>query len=176
MPPTLETPRLRLRPYRVTDFEFYAALFSETPVMRFLGGKPLSREVCWTRLIRHIGMWPAMGFGYFVLECKQTGALVGQAGFQELKRDIAPHIDGTLEAGWAITGARQGEGLAGEAMRAALSWADAERPELRATCIIDPENAPSLRLAAKLGFAAFSRTHYQGNPIVVMELERPPSR
>ena len=106
--PPLETPRLRLRPYRVADFDSYAAIFSEEPVMRFLGGQPLSREVCWTRLVRQIGMWPTMGFGFFALELKATGALIGEAGFHDLKRELSPTTEGTLEAGWGLTAAMQG--------------------------------------------------------------------
>ena len=172
MSPTLETPRLWLRAYRLADFDAYAAIFGEEAVMRFLGGKPLSREACWTRFVRQIGMWPAMGFGFFALESKATGALIGEAGFHDLKRELFPTTEGTLEAGWGLTAAMHGAGLASEAMRAALAWADAEKPDMRMTCIIHPENAASLNLAAKLDFAEFARASYHDGPVVVMERGR----
>ena len=172
MSPTLETPRLWLRPYRIADFDAYAAIFGQEAVMRFIGGKPLSREVCWTRFVRQIGMWSTLGFGFFALEFKATGAVIGEAGFHDLKRELSPTTEGTLEAGWGLTAAMHGAGLAEEAMRAALAWAAVEKPEMRTTCIIHPGNAPSLRLAAKLDFVEFARAAYHESPVVVMERGR----
>jgi len=57
-------------------------------------------------------------------------------------------------------------------MRAALAWADIEKPAMRMTCIIHPDNAASMRLAEKLGFMEFARTRYHDGPIVVMERGR----
>jgi RimJ/RimL family protein N-acetyltransferase len=36
------------------------------------------------------------------------------------------------------------------------------------SCLINPENAASLRLAAKLGFTEDATTVYQGNPVVIL--------
>ena len=76
---TLETPRLRLRPYRLDDFETYAAMWTEPQVVRFIGGKPMSREAAWTRFLRQVGMWRLLGFGFFALEDRESGAFVGEA-------------------------------------------------------------------------------------------------
>lgn len=173
--PTLETPRLRLRPHRVEEFELYAAMWEEPAVVRFIGGKPISREAAWSRFLRQIGLWRLFGFGFFALEDRATGAFVGEAGFHDLRRAMTPSIEGTLEAGWALATAWQGRGLAEEAMRAAIDWADRVHPGPRMTCIIQPDNAASLRVAAKLGFAPFARSTYAGAPVVVMERPRPAS-
>jgi RimJ/RimL family protein N-acetyltransferase len=169
-PPIIETSRLWLRPYRPTDFDAYAALFAEPGFMRFLGGAALSREAAWGRFLRQHGVWAALGFGFFAIELKATGAFIGEAGFHDLKRDLTPSVEGTLEAGWGISGALQGQGLAEEAVRAALDWAAGAWPGLGRTCLIDPENAPSLRLAAKLGFAEIARSTYHGNAVVILGL------
>lgn len=167
--PTIETQRLWLRPYRLADFDAYAAIFADPDFMRFLGGKPLSREAAWIRFLRQQGIWPTLGFGFFAIELKETGALVGEAGFHDLKRDLTPSIEGTLEAGWGLAGGLQGRGLAEEAMRAALDWADIAVPRLRRSCIINPENTPSLRLAGKLGFVEVARVSYHDSPVVILE-------
>jgi RimJ/RimL family protein N-acetyltransferase len=166
--PTLETTRLWLRPYRPADFAAYGAIFADAGFMRFLGGKPLSREAAWARFLRQQGMWVAAGFGFFAIELKATGAFIGEAGCHDLKRDLTPSLEGTLEAGWGIAPAMQGQGLSEEAARAALAWAGAARPELRMTSIIHPENAASLRLAAKLGFIAADRATYHDSPVVIL--------
>ena len=173
--PTLETPRLRLRAYRLDDFEAYAALWAEPAVVRFIGGLPLSREAAWIRFLRQIGVWHHLGFGFFALEDKASGALVGEAGFHDLHRAIEPSIERTMEAGWGLTGPMQGRGLAEEAMRAALAWGEEHGTGSRFTCIIHSDNAASLHLAGKLGFTAFARALYNAHPVVLMERPRPSS-
>ena len=57
-------------------------------------------------------------------------------------------------------------------MRAALAWADA-RGWARSVCIIDPDNAPSLRLAAACGYQETGRITYKDHPVVLLERPRP---
>jgi len=171
-PPTLETPRLRLRPFRADDFEPYAAMWAEPAVTRFIGGRPMPREAAWSRFLRQFGLWRLFGFGYFALEDRASGAFVGQAGFQDLRREMTPSIEGTLEAGWVLAPAGQGRGLAEEAMREAIAWADRAHPLPRMTCIVQVGHAASLRVAAKLGFAPFAETTYAGDPVVALERPR----
>jgi len=170
--PTLETPRLRLRPYHLEDFDAYAEMWADPAVVRFIGGTPFSREASWTRFLRQIGLWHHLGFGFFALESRGTGAFVGEAGFHDLRRAITPSLEGTMEAGWALTAAAQGQGLAEEAMRAALGWADEHGAGSRFTAIIDPGNAASLRVAEKLGFAESTYSSYSGKPVVLLERKR----
>ncbi|MDR6954283.1 RimJ/RimL family protein N-acetyltransferase [Ancylobacter sp. 3268] len=172
--PTLLTPRLRLRGYRRDDFDAYAAMWSEAAVIRFIGGTPLPREAAWSRFLRQIGLWYHLGFGFFAVEDRETGAFIGEAGFHDLKRAISPSIEGTMEAGWALAGAAQGRGLAEEAMRAALDWAARHGTGERITCIIHPEHTASLHVAGKLGFAACGSGTYQGHPMTLLERPRVP--
>ena len=167
--PTLLTPRLRLRAHRLDEFETYAAIWSEPSVVRFIGGVPLSREATWSRFLRVSGLWHHLGFGLFAVEDRATGALIGEAGFHDLRRAIIPSIEGTMEAGWVLSGTMQGKGLAEEAMRAALDWAAAHRPGSRITCMIDPGHAASLHVAGKLGFVPFDHSVYNGKAVVLLE-------
>jgi RimJ/RimL family protein N-acetyltransferase len=100
---------------------------------------------------------------------KATGQLVGEAGFHEARRMIAPPLEGTLEAGWALMPSAQGWGYATEAMQAAIGWAEAKFAGQRMTCLIDPDNQASLRVAGKLGFKEFARTDYGGAKVVLLE-------
>lgn len=172
MIPTLDTPRLRMRPYRLDDFEAYASLWAEPAVVCFIGGVPMARETAWVRFLRQIGHWHCLGFGFFAIEDKATGALVGEAGFQDSRRALTPSIEGTMEAGWCLTGAMQGQGLAEEAMRAALPWAARHGTGERITCLIQADHAASLHVAGKLGVSAFARTTYNGSPVVLLEQPR----
>ncbi len=167
MIPTLETERLRLRPYVLSDFDDYAEMWADPDVVRFIGGKPFEREASWGRFVRQQGMWHYMGFGFFAIEEKATGHFVGEGGFHEVRRNITPAIEGTLEAGWALNSAGQGWGYATEAMAAAIGWAETAFAGRRMTALIDPDNQPSVRVAKKLGFAELARTTYADKPIVV---------
>lgn len=170
--PTLETPRLRLRPYRLDDFDAYAAMWADPAVVRFIGGAAFSREAAWTRFLRQIGLWHHLSFGFFALQHRETGAFAGEAGFHDLRRAVTPSLEGTMECGWALTAAMQGQGLAEEAMRAAIGWAAVHGSGARLTCMINPGNGGSLRVAEKLGFAEFARTTYGGSPIILLERSR----
>lgn len=172
--PTLTTQRLILRPYRIEDFEAVAAMWTEPGVVRFIGGAPVSREVAWGRFLRQIGLWHYLGFGYFAVEDRETGALLGEVGFQDMRRDIVPSIEGTMEAGWVLAGAAQGKGLAEEAMRAALDWAERCHQDRRITCFIQTEHAASLHVARKLGFVFMDNGIYNGKAVIILERPRPP--
>lgn len=172
MTPTLETARLLLRAYRLDEFDAYAAMWAEPGVVRFIGGAPLSREAAWARFLRQAGMWRHMGFGFFAIEDRATGRFIGEAGFHDLRRALTPSLDGTMEAGWGFVTAMQGQGLAEEAMRAALAWARGHGVGARLTCMIHPDHAASLRVAAKLGFSRFAETLYNGGPVVLLERAR----
>jgi RimJ/RimL family protein N-acetyltransferase len=169
--PTIETARLRLRSHQLDDLAPYAAMWADPIVTRFLGGKPLSEEEAWSRILRHAGHWSLLGFGYWLVEEKATGRFLGEAGLAELHRDIVPSIVGTPEAGWVFTLGSQGQGYASEAMHAILAWASQTLPSKRTVCIIDPENTASLRLAMRLGYKEEVRTMFRGQPTIILGRE-----
>jgi RimJ/RimL family protein N-acetyltransferase len=169
MIPTLETERLILRPHRSEDFDTYVQMWADPDVVRFIGGKPFDRESSWGRFVKHAGVWHHMGFGFFAIEEKETGLFIGEAGFHEVRRAIEPNIEGTLEAGWALMPTGQGWGYATEAMTAALAWAETAFPGRRMTCLIDPDNLASIRVATRLGFTELARSLYHETPVVIFE-------
>ncbi len=166
--PTLETGRLRLRGYRLEDFGACAALWADPYVTRYIGGRPLTAEESWARLLRYAGHWWLLGFGYWVLEEKSTGTFVGELGFAQWKRDIDPSIN-VPEAGWVLATAAHGKGYATEALKTALEWASHHFASPRTACLIHPENLASIRVALKCGYRETARVHYRGQPAIVLE-------
>lgn len=80
--------------------------------------------------------------------------MVGHIGFHgapgmEHLVSIAP---GAVEMGYTVFPEFRGQGIATEAARALMDWA-AMQGVLRVVASIAPDNAPSLRIAEKLGFA-----------------------
>jgi len=81
--PIVETERLILRGHRLDDFENCLALWADPVVTRYIGGRPFSAEEVWTRLLRYVGHWTLLGFGFWAIEDKAAGSFVGELGFAE---------------------------------------------------------------------------------------------
>lgn len=169
LPPTLVTRRLTLRPHGRDDFADSAAMWGDAGVTRHIGGRPFSAEECWARLLRYAGLWALLGYGYWVVRERGTDRFVGEVGFGNFHRDLDPPFGDTPEAGWALTPAAHGQGYAGEALAAALAWADERFDGGRTVCMIDPANVPSLRVAEKAGYREYARTEFKETPTILFE-------
>jgi RimJ/RimL family protein N-acetyltransferase len=169
--PTLETIRLILRPHRIEDYAECRRLWADAGVVRHIGGMPLDSQAVWFRILRYAGMWSLLGYGMWVIEERDSGAFLGEAGLLSAERGL-PELEGVPEAGWVLGPNAWGRGIATEAMQAILDWADAhlDAPSLR--CIIDPDNAASIKVAKKLGFQALIDTDYGGKPTRVFDRPR----
>jgi RimJ/RimL family protein N-acetyltransferase len=165
--PRLETERLKLRGHRLDDFVHCAAMWADPNVVKHVGGKPFTQEESWTRLLRYVGHWALLGFGYWVIEEKTTGNFIGEIGFADYKRDIEPLLSGMPEIGWVFASQAHGKGYATEAVRAVVAWGDAHFFSTRTTCVIDPENLASIRVALKCGYRELQATTYKGHPTVI---------
>ncbi|MGE5502376.1 MAG: GNAT family N-acetyltransferase [Ignavibacteriales bacterium] len=167
--PVLETERLRLRGHDLRDFEPMMAMWGDPDVTRFIGGKPSTQEEVWSRLLRYIGHWAALGYGYWAVEDRKTGEFLGEIGFADFKRDLQPSFEGIPELGWGLGVWAHGKGYATEAARAAADWGDGHFNGARMVCMISPENKPSIRVAEKCGFRPFAETFYKGSPSLLFE-------
>ncbi|PVD45134.1 GNAT family N-acetyltransferase [Serratia liquefaciens] len=165
--PLLLTERLRLDAHTLDDFDSLAAMWADPEVVRYIGGTPRDREDSWGRLMRYVGHWALLGYGYWAVRDKVSGAYLGGIGFSDFQRNIHPALDAP-EMGWTLVTSAQGKGYATEALRAALAWGKDHLPGDKAVCIISPENQPSLALAKKVGFSKSHRSEYHQSPILVM--------
>lgn len=167
--PVLETERLRLRGHRLEDFKECLALWGDPQVTRYIGGKPLTGEEVWARLLRYAGHWAMLGYGYWLIEDKASGRFIGEMGFADFKRDISPSFAGIPEIGWVLAPAAQGRGLATEALHAAVTWGDQTFGGKTTGCLINPDNVASIRVAEKGGYKFFCRTFYKEHPAIVFK-------
>jgi RimJ/RimL family protein N-acetyltransferase len=157
--PVLETSRLRLRGHRKEDHEPCAAMWGDPETTRYIGGRPFTAEESWSRLLRYVGHWEMMGFGYWVVEEKASGEFAGEAGFADYRRDITPAL-GVPEVGWVLAPRFHGQGYATAAVRAILEWGDSAPGTQSTACIIHPDNAGSVRVAEKCGFRSAGKAVY----------------
>jgi RimJ/RimL family protein N-acetyltransferase len=167
--PVIETSRLILRGQTREDFPAFAAMWADPVVTRYIGGSPLSEEDSWSKFMRIAGHWSLLGFGFWGIFDKASGARIGEAGILDVKRDIVPSFHGVPEIGWGLLPAVHGKGYATEAVQEILKWAENHFGRVRMVCIIDPGNTPSLRVAARCGFREYARTTYKGDPTVILE-------
>jgi RimJ/RimL family protein N-acetyltransferase len=165
--PTLETPRLILRGHRLADLDDSVAMWADAEMTRFISGAPAPRDETWARVLRYAGHWTLLGFGYWMLEEKETGRFVGEAGFGDWKRPVEPSIAGLPEHGWAIATWAQGKGFASEAVTHSLAWARVQFPGVAPVCMIDPGNTASERVAAKAGYKPYADSSFRGRPTVL---------
>lgn len=165
--PVLETERLLLRAPSADDLDASTAMWSNPEVVRYIGGKPFTREEVWSRILRARGLWSMLGYGYWAVYDKASGRFVGDIGFADFHRDFTPSIEGIPEMGWVLDPWCHGRGYASEAVTAAIGWAEAELDAPEYSCIIDPDNRASINVALKAGFVESARTRYKGGRTLI---------
>src|SRR5436305_373973 len=168
--PTLETERLRLRPFRPSDFEAYAELCADPEVARYLGRGTLSREQAWRVLAFLMGHWRMRGYGMWAVEAKAAAGLVGVLGFAD------PAGWPGFELAWTLARRFWGRGYATEGARAALAYAFTALGKDRVISLIHPENRASIRVAERLGESLQGRTAVAGRELLVYGIDRESGR
>jgi RimJ/RimL family protein N-acetyltransferase len=166
--PVIETARLRLRGWRESDLDSFAAFWADAQTAYFVGGAK-SREESWRALAMQLGHWSLRGYGLFALEEKASGAFAGWCG------PYAPEGWPEPEIGWALAKPFHGRGYATEAARAARDFAYASLGWSTAISLIDPDNRPSLRVAERLGARRCGAFHLRGVDVDVYRHPGPQS-
>lgn len=162
---------MRLRAQRLEDKDSHIAMWADERVTRFIGGEARAADVSWSKYLASAGLWPIMGFGYWVFADKASDALIGMGGLSYFCRGI-PELEGVPEAGWAFGADHWGAGYATEAMTAALAWADANVDAAEVRCIIDPGHQASERVAHKLGFSRIGESDALGSRVAIFSRPR----
>ena len=171
--PVLTTERLVLRPHVAQDFDAVAKLWADPEVVRHISGTPAAPEESWARLLRYIGHWQALGFGYWAVTLRGSGQFVGEVGFADFRRDMQPGLNGVPEAGWVLSPAVHGQGIATEAVARIHRWADQDTDWAETVCIFDPAHAVSQKVARRLGYVVRGEARYKAGAALVMARKVP---
>lgn len=147
---TLETARLRLRPWEARDRDPFAALNGDPEVMRHFPGV-LDRAGSDALLGRIEARRAAAGFCFAAAERRVDGAFVGLVGLGRMRMPEVPRLDGAVEVGWRLARAHWGKGYATEAARAWLGWGFAVLGLAEIVAITVPANLPSQAVMRRLG-------------------------
>lgn len=141
--PRLHTDRLILRAPVVADADLWATLFAgdDAPM---LGGH-LTAEEAWESFCVYTAGWILHGHGLWSVDLQQTGTLIGFVLVGLEWGDADP------ELGYLFAPDARGQGFATEAARAARNHGLAVLGDGALVSCIDTANAPSQRVARRLG-------------------------
>lgn len=145
---SLETERLMLRPFRLTDVDALMGVFGDADVMRFGDGTQTRDWVeGWVR--DQVALFEdSTAAGVFAVVERASGRIAGYCGLQ-----FYPDVNGQpeWEIGFRLAVAFQGQGYATEAAMAVRDFSFQKRGVDTLIALIDPDNAPSIRVAEKIG-------------------------
>jgi hypothetical protein len=91
-------------------------MWCDPAVTAYTSKQAATEAQTWARILTYVGHWATLGFGYWVVEERDTGAFVGEVGFADFRREVTPSIGGIPEGGWVLSPAMRGRGYASEAL------------------------------------------------------------
>jgi RimJ/RimL family protein N-acetyltransferase len=118
--------------------------------------------------------WREHGFGPWAIRDRRNGGFLGGAELRFAGAGIDGIAPDEVEAGWWVTESRRNQGIATEAMQAAIAdfWSRIDIESITAY-IADGESDASRRVAAKLGFTVRGPGRGRsGEAITVYALQR----
>ena len=153
MLPTLETARLRLRPWRDADLDAFAEINADERVMEFFP-RVLDRDesdALAELLAQGFGAegFAGAGFGVWAVELPGIADFIGFVGLGIPR--FQAHFTPCLEIGWRLGFDHWGRGYATEAAKAALNYGFETLDYDEITAFTVPDNRRSRREMEKLG-------------------------
>ncbi|MCV2367916.1 GNAT family N-acetyltransferase [Roseateles oligotrophus] len=145
---TLHTDRLVIRPMSaVADAAFMLTLLNDATWLRFIGDRGVRTLEEAQRYIETgpVDMYARLGFGFCIVESKQTGLALGACGISQRDYLDSPDI------GFAFLPQHAGQGYAFEAAAAVLRYAQTELGLTTILATTRLDNLRSQQLLEKLG-------------------------
>ena len=161
MPPTLETPRLRLRPLAASDEADLVALDSDPEVMRYVGSPAGIKSPAETlerarRRIREEQRGDYAPLGFWRIEGRSDGAFHGVGALIRMPGGE------DVEVAYRLARSAWGQGIATEAAGALVAHALGPLGLPEVVAVTYPENRASQRVLDKLGFERRGIREYKG--------------
>jgi len=159
--PAIETERLRLREWRVSDFEGYLTLKTDAELQRYVLGGATDRLQTWDDFCAISGQWVLRGVGIFLVADIGTDQPRGFAGLWYPLDIESPELC------WSLFPGSMGKGYATEAAGAARKWVYENSPYQRLVSYVHPDNSASRAVAKRLGAEVIDRIRLYGEDRLV---------
>lgn len=145
LPATIaETKRCFIREMTAEDMDSLYEILTDEETAKYLPAKAGTKEEELEKLISYVScVYSFFGYGYWGVFAKETGELIGRAGFKE--------GEFPLEAGYVIKRSHWSQGYATEVLTELVKYAEEELGCTEIYANIDERNIASLRVAEKCG-------------------------
>ena len=159
--PSVETDRLRLREWKISDFSSFLALKTDPELLRYYLGGSKTEQQAWDDFCAISGQWLLRGVGIFLVADRETDRARGFSGLW-FPLDIQ-----VPELCWSLFPGNMGEGYATEAASAARQWVFEHTQYRELVSYIHPDNKASCAVAGRLGAKLKGRTKLYGEDRLV---------
>jgi RimJ/RimL family protein N-acetyltransferase len=175
----METARLILRSEAPGDIDVWAEHMNTPAVMEYLGG-PRDRHKIEASFAKMAASRATLGFGFNLMQHKETGALIGNCGLKLVDNPLAPaEMQSQFEIGWSLRADYWRKGYALEAATACLDLAFNRFDAGMVYAMTSERNVASWRMMEKLGMHRradldFPDPDYppKDNPTMVYSIEK----
>lgn len=160
IPLPIECERLSVRPFvSDADSDSMLGVYGDPEVMRFIPGGALPDiEAVRALLDSYTTAQQVQGFSSWAIVERQSGQLIGDVGFGIFQPT------GDIELGYTLATEFWGNGYAIEAAGACLAAALTHLAASRIIAVVDEANAPSRRVAERLGMRKVEAIQAHGRP------------
>ncbi|MBJ6762688.1 GNAT family N-acetyltransferase [Myxococcaceae bacterium JPH2] len=162
----LTTERLLLRAIHADDVDAVFALHSDPETHRYTGsiGVLHTRDEARALLSRWEEDWSRHGMGYWAVEPRESlGQVVGIGGVR--RKEFEGRL--VLNLAYRLAAWTWGRGYATELAQAALRFAHEAAADIPLVALIHPDNAPSIRVAERIGLKLQRTLVHEGVPTQV---------
>ena len=160
--PTIETLRLRLRPWTPDDAETWFNILQEDGILRYFPNPhPPARAKADAYIAHHLTHWQERGYGHWAVVTRDDDRVVGWNGLEYL-----PDLDET-EVAYLLSKRVWGRGYATEATRLTVQFGFETIGLQKIIGLVHPDNIASISVLEKCGLAFADHVRLWG-----MELSR----
>mgnify|MGYP001185905452 CR=1 FL=1 len=156
----LETDRLLLREFELSDGPLYYELNADPEVLRYTGDVPFSSPEAAVDFLRHYNHYAQYGYGRWTVISRETGELLGWCGLKYL-----PEVD-EVDLGYRFFQKHWRKGYATEAGKASVQYG---LEVLGLSFIVGRAmkgNIGSIRVLEKCGMTYWKDFMFEGHPSV----------
>ncbi|WP_292527044.1 GNAT family N-acetyltransferase [Mesorhizobium sp.] len=168
-PMNLETERLFMRPIRPWDADAVHRLHCDPLVVKWTEGIPPTRKISHAWLSRHLHEWETYGYGFWMVYEREDNGDLRFVGLSGLRR----FGENDIQTGCFLFGARCGQGLGPESLKAVIEFAFATQSIDRLVSLVRPTNIRALRTRTPMGYSYLGPVVVNGTSYQFFELRRP---